>query len=120
MSDTDTEVISAFCDGESVDPDALERAIADPAGRQLLVDCARLRDAFRRDEGALPPSLAKMRRTPVPRRPATPFLRLAAALLLGIGVGSYLLPQERGSQRSPPAAARVVSFEPGVDWQSGE
>lgn len=120
MSETHIEVISAFIDGEAVDPDALERAISDPDARRLLVDCVRLRDSLRRDDVALPASLSTLRGAAAPLRSAAPFLRLAAALGLGIALGSYLLPQERAPVSGPPEAARVLSFEPGVDWQSGQ
>ena len=118
MANTHTEIVSAFCDGEAVDPDALERALADPDARRLMVDCARLRESLRRAD-PLPDSLTALRREPFRTRRASAALRLAAALVIGIALGSYVLPRERPSTSVPPAAVRVLQFEPGVDWQSG-
>ena len=45
MTETHTALLSAFCDGQIVDPDQLADALADPRARDALVDFARLRAA---------------------------------------------------------------------------
>ena len=119
MNDMHTEVVSAFCDGEPVAPDALERALADPDARRLLVDCVRLRTALRRTDDMLPASLASLRRPQRSWRAVAVPLPIAAALMLVVALASYFLPRTQNPSISvlPPAPARVVHFEPGVDWQ---
>jgi hypothetical protein len=41
--DASHEILDAFVDGEAVDPEALKRALSDPAGRDYLVDAWLLR-----------------------------------------------------------------------------
>ena len=47
MMNTNHEVISDFLDGEAFEPRALGEALADPAGRELLIDFVVLRYAAR-------------------------------------------------------------------------
>ena len=42
MTEIHTQILSAFCDGEIVDPDLFAGALADPHGRAALVDFSRL------------------------------------------------------------------------------
>ena len=60
MTDTHTETLSAFCDGEPVDPDRLAAALADAPSREALVDFARLRAAVASSR-PLPDSLLRLR-----------------------------------------------------------
>ncbi len=132
MTEIHTDILSAFCDGEIVDPELLAAALADSHGRAALIDFARLRAAVA-PAGLLPASLGSLRR--LPASAFAPFQPLAlrrdrrftgwgvtaaaAALLLLIVAAASLLPRTlfRGSaDEAPPAPSRVVRYQPGVDW----
>lgn len=123
MNDTHLEVLSAFCDGEAVDPAALAHALDDPDGRTLLVDFVRLREAVRRPGDPLPASLGSLRRRagwtagwfPSARVP----LPVAAALVALALLASLAWPGARdaGGPPLPPTPTQTLRFVPGVDWQ---
>jgi hypothetical protein len=100
------EVISDFLDGEAFDPHALSEALADPAGRDLLIDFVLLRYAAQADD---PVAVAA---PPVRRLPSR--LWLAAAAVLVALFGGYQLGHRQAGPDSPPVATRVVP----VDWRS--
>lgn len=119
MTEIHTEILSAFCDGEIVDPDLFAAALADPHGRAALVDFARLRAAVA-PAGPLPASLASLRRSRA-RFTAWAVTAAAAAMVLLIVAVASLLPHPLfapSSDQAPPAPSRVLRFEPGVDWHS--
>ena len=102
------EVISDFLDGEAFEPRALGEALADPAGRDLLIDFVLLRYAAQADDPvvvAAPPARRQPRR----------FVLAAAAVLVAL-VGGYQFGHRQAGSDSPPppAATRVVP----VDWHS--
>lgn len=120
----DFEVLSAVLDGDAVDIGQLETALADPEGRQVFVDFVSLRQAAATDhtkplrefsERALE-ILTVSHRIKVR---GLPFPVAAAAILVAMLLGSLLnfdsIRQERPA--APPEPARVLRFEPGVDWQ---
>ena len=118
MTENHTEILSAFCDGEIVDPDLFAAALADAHARTALVDFARLRAAVA-PVGALPESLAELRRNP--ERPIAPRWAMvaAAAMVLLIVAAASLLPRTwftQSNDQSPPVPSRVMRYEPGVDW----
>ena len=100
------EVISDFLDGEAFELHALGEALADPAGRDLLIDFVVLRYAAQADD---PVMVAK----PPARRPPNRFLLAAAGVLVAL-VGGYQLGHSQAGPDStrPPAPTRVVA----VDW----
>src|SRR5262245_2959202 len=102
------EVISDFLDGEAFEPHALGEALADPAGRDLLIDFVVLRYAAQADEAV---TLAEPHARRQPLR-----LLLAAAAVLGALAGGYQFGQRPHipDPTRPPAATRVAP----VDWQS--
>ena len=115
------EVISAFLDGESFDSNALASTLAEPGGRELLLDLIALRAVVQEEAPATAPavdarSLARQRRLWV----AAGF---AAATLI-FGVGSVLAvkalrpaPVPTALEADvPPHPDRVVTFEPGLEW----
>src|SRR3954452_12112791 len=110
---TTHEVISAFLDDEPFEPQALADALADPAGRELLIDFVVLRHVARSEESGrvLTPAPA-----PPPKRPLYLVAAAAAAVLVAL-VGGYQLGQRQSSDDSirPPAATRVVQSAP--VWQ---
>ena len=118
MSETHTEVLSAFCDGEAVDPDLFAAALADPRARDALVDFARLRAAATSSR-PLPESLARLRPAPesVVRRPQWWAAAAAAvAMLVLVALTLALLPRTwfRGDTTDmPPSPTRVVQYQPG-------
>ena len=121
MSETHTGILSAFCDGEAVDPDLFAAALADPRGREALVDFARLRAAVTSSH-PLPASLARLRpaRESIVRRPQLwAALAGAAAMLLLVAMTFALLPRTWFTPKAadaPPSPTRVVRYQPGVDW----
>jgi hypothetical protein len=114
MSTTDTtsmshEVISAFLDDEPFEPQALVNALADPAGRELLIDLIAVR-GLAKLESASPTALLLP-----PRRSSRLYVALASAAVVVALVGGYRLGQLKGGvDASPPAATVVVE---GSDWQ---
>jgi hypothetical protein len=102
------EVISDFIDGETFEPHALGEALADPAGRDLLIDCVVLRYAAQAEEAVLVGA-------PPARRAPSRLLLAAAAVLVALAGGYQLGQRQAGPDSSrPPAATRVVP----VDWHS--
>jgi hypothetical protein len=106
-------VLSALLDRESVDPDALARALDDPAGRAQLVDFARLRARVQQEFSVDDAVLATSRRSTARR-----WLARAAMVLLplslGLFGGAWWVEQR---EMRPPTPDRVVHFVPGVDWK---
>ena len=114
-----TDTISAFVDGEFVDPDQLATALEDPEGRATLVDFVRMRAAMRAGEQPLPASLTSLRPT-ASRLRVLPWPAVAALFIL-VFLAGLLAPRpwakpldDRGD--TPPAPTRVERFTPGVDW----
>ena len=119
MNDTDFDIISAFLDGEAVDPDALARTLAHPAARTLLADFLKLRAATDDGERAVPPSLMRLRTPRLALWSARVPLPAAVMLALLVGAASFVLSERTPADgQSPPPATRAVRFEPGVDWQT--
>lgn len=105
------EVISAFIDDEPFDPQALADALADPAGRALLIDLIALRHVVQPTEAAL--------RTPAsPRRRNVLVAGAAAAGLVLALFGGYLVGQSRTvvASSDAPAATRIVQGP--SEWQA--
>jgi hypothetical protein len=105
---TTHDVISDFLDGEAFDPTALGHALADAAGRDLLIDSVILRYALRAEE---PVGIAAPR--PQPRRR----FMLAAAVVLVALVTGYQVGQRVGDTETdpPPEPTRFVND---AGWQS--
>ena len=121
MTEIHSQVLSAFCDGEIIDPDLLAAALADPQGRNALIDFARLRAAVA-PVGALPASLSELRKGPArPRAARWAMVAAAAAMVLLIVAAASLLPRAlftKSADPVPPSPSRVVRYEPGVDWHA--
>lgn len=118
MTLDDREVLSALIDGEAVDPDTLERVLADTDSRSLLVEFVRLRNAIARDDEAA--SAVRYTdghfRMRYSRTRSVLWGAAAILLLLVSGGGGWWL-GARFAQDGPPSPARVVEFQPGVDWR---
>jgi hypothetical protein len=108
---TNSEVISAFLDDEPFEPQALAEALADPAGRELLIDIVLLRHVAQSEESA-----GVVTPTPAPRS-SRPLYWVAAAAAVVALLGGYQLGHRQAMDDSPrpPAATRVVQSEP--VWQ---
>jgi len=125
----DLEVISAFIDGERVDPDALRTALALADGRDYLVDLLTLREAIA-DAGP-PPASARLPARQV-RGIIRPMAAAAVALLAlagGFAAGQRVsltkpsapdadLPHMVVTSSAPaaPRPTRVIKLEPGRNW----
>ena len=99
--------ISDFLDGEAFDAHAVNEALADPAGRELLIDFVVLRYAARDEE------LSSAVVTHHSRKRVA--LAAAAALILAL-TGGYQLGSRRADRDSPPPSATRVVQVPG--WQN--
>ena len=112
MTNANHEVISDFLDGDAFEPRELGEALADPAGRELLIDFIVLRYAAQAQEGA-----GVVRDEVTARRSSSRLLLAAAAVLVALvgGVGGYEFGQRNAGLEParPPDATRVVQ----VDWQ---
>jgi hypothetical protein len=117
------EVLSAFVDGERVEPAELASALGEPGAREALIDFVRLRAALADDSRPSQAFVERMqerlggRRAPWRARP----LRLvaAAAVLALAAVGALDLGRRLRPTRpadEPPPVSRVIRYEPGVDW----
>ena len=108
---TNHEVISAFLDDEPFEPQALAEALADPRGRELLIDFVLLRHVAESEESA---SVAMPTLAPPSKRPL--YLVAAAAVVIAL-LGGYQLGQRQSTDDSlrPPAATRVVQSDSA--WQ---
>jgi hypothetical protein len=108
---TNHQVISAFLDDEPFEPQALADALADPAGRELLIDFVLLRHVAQSEESG-----GAVTSTPA-LRPKRPLYLVAAAAAVVALLGGYQLGQRRSTDDAPrpPAATRVVQSEP--VWQ---
>jgi len=130
MSETH-EVVAAFADGERVNVDELERALATPEGRDYLIELLALREV------TVGPAAAGSNPGASKRQPRNPrFVAAAAAAaclsaVAGYAAGSLtarqppnvapaaLSPQYADSlpgKVAPPAPTRVIRLQPGVDW----
>lgn len=119
MNDTHFEIISAFLDGESVDPDALALTLAHPGARTLLSDFLKLRAATKEEGPGVPRSLTRLRAPRMTIGSARVPLPVAVMLALLVGAASFALSERtRLDEQRPPDATRAVRFEPGVDWQT--
>jgi hypothetical protein len=106
------EVISAFLDDEPFEPQALADALADPAGRDLLIDFVLLRHVAQPEESA-----GLVTSMPAVRSKKPLYLAAAAAVVVAL-LGGYQLGQRQSATDDslrPPAATRVVQSEP--VWQ---
>jgi len=109
------DVISAFLDNEPFDAAELARSLADPQGRELLLDLVAMRTLVR-DEPIPAPSTARTAPLSRPAWIAVGFL--AASILFGAGA-AWLLPPLLRQQRAdaPPRPDHIVTFETGHDSQ---
>jgi hypothetical protein len=96
------EVVSAFLDNEPFDPDVLEQALADPAGRKMLLDLIALRHVVREDPTLVP-------KTPAARTSRLRLVIAAAAVIVAL-FGGYRLGERHGAgaANEPPTPTRVV------------
>jgi hypothetical protein len=120
----DTEVISAFVDGEAFDPAALADALAAADGRELLIDLVALRHLVT-DDRAFSERGAHLS-SPGAGRPWRSFAA-AAVVILALGGGFVAgrtaseriaeSPRAESNQDEAPAPTRVIELRPGVEWQ---
>ena len=120
----DFEVLSAVLDGATVDIDELEAALEQPTGRRAFVDFVRLRQAAVSDTATPRREFHErtLKELAVGQRISArglPFPVAAAAILVALLIGSLVDLDLRPENRAPvpPEPARVLRFEPGVDWQ---
>jgi hypothetical protein len=123
MSMDANEVLSAFVDGEPVDPAALASALRAPGARETLIEFALLRAAFADEDRPSERFVERMRERLGERRSlrrARPLRFVTAAAVLALaGLGALDLGRRFRPERSvdePPPVSRVLRYEPGVDW----
>lgn len=120
MHDEGLELLSAFLDGEEVDPRALAEVLARPGAREALRDWTLLRAEvqdlarpspafYARMDGALARAAEPWWRRVVP----VPWPALAAA---GAVVIAVIALAGRDRPEMPPIPSRTLAFEEGVEW----
>lgn len=118
MNDMEFDIISAFLDGEPVDPDLLARTLADPGARTLLADFLKLRQALDEGEG-VPTSLTRLKAPRVAIWSTRVPLQVAVMLALLASAATFVFSGRTAADgQAPPAPTRALRFEPGVDWQT--
>lgn len=111
------ELLSALIDREPVDPDALARILEEPEARTLLVDFIRLRAPLLDDGYGIPTEKRAATPTTPVRHTGRTWMRVAAAfVLVAVLASGGLWVRARLVEDRPPTPARVVEFQPGVDW----
>jgi len=114
------EVLSAFVDGERVEPAELASALGEAGAREALIDFVRFRAALADDSRPSEAFVERVRRRLGGRRPpwrARPLRLVAAAAVLALAaldLGRRFRPA--GPADEPPPVSRVIRYEPGVDW----
>ena len=115
--------IDAFLDGETVQPAALDAALAAAEGRAYLIDALAIRQLM---------SDAPVATAPVRRRHTLLFSARAAVLavgLVGLGylAGARTTPSEQigaapsaAQSVAPPTPTRIVELTPGVNWHESK
>jgi hypothetical protein len=107
---TNHEVISAFLDNEPFDVRELGDALADPNGRELLIDLIALREIVQPEPAIVP--------APARSRTAVRVAVAAAGLVLAMGIGYQIGTAADSVATAPPEPTRVVvSDEPWRDAQ---
>jgi hypothetical protein len=124
ISVTHIDVVEAFADGEAVDPAALKAALADPAGRDHLIDVLAIR-ALVGGETGVRPSVSPAGTPAMPSRGAwARWIPLAAGIALIGGITGYLagarantvVPSGTTVSSPAPAPTQVIQLRNGVDW----
>jgi hypothetical protein len=113
------ELLSAFVDGERVSAPDLAVALSEPGAREALIDFIRLRTAMDDHEEPSVEFARKVRRELRGHSGWRPVRLAAAAAVLALsvlGLVDVLHRMGRGLSDEPPHVARVIRYEPGVDW----
>ncbi len=115
--------IDAWLDGETVEPTALDAALAAAEGRAYLIDALAIRQLM----SDAPPTVA-----PVRHHRARFYSLRAAVLAVGlVGLGyaagarttppqDIVSPTSAAESVAPPEPTRVVEFKPGVNWHESK
>lgn len=115
--------IDAFLDGETVEPAALDAALAAAEGRAYLIDALAIRHLM----SDAPTAVA-----PVRRRPTLLFSARAAVLAIGlVGLGyaagartttpdEIVAPASSAESVAAPEPTRVIELKPGVNWHESK
>lgn len=121
MTPESLEMLSAFVDGEPADTLALARALGEPNARDVLFDYLLVRAGVQHNVAPPEEFVAGLRSQlsgASPRR-VMPFRTLltAAAMIVALLTGLWIGRETTPSPDEPPHTERVLTFEPGVDWQ---
>ena len=115
--------IDAFLDGETVEPAALDAALAAAEGRAYLTDVLAMRQLLSDQPAAV---------APVRRRGALlSYARAAGVVLALVGLGyaagaripprgPLVVPTRPPQSVAPPEPTRVIALEPGVTWHESK
>lgn len=126
--DTDFDTLAAWADGESVNRDAVVRALETAEGRDYVVDLMALRRMVMVTTPSAPSSEARVA-TPLQRRwyvlpaAAAAVLCVAAGYVAGMTTprtttqGPTVIPASIPATVAAPAPTHVIRFESGVDWR---
>jgi hypothetical protein len=124
MAETYEDILSPLIDGEAINRAAVLDALDSEAGRACLIDLARLRAVAAAPGDPSPAFYDRMARLAddagegTPRRRWKAAVALAASMLIGsLATTAWHWRPGAGASVAPPAAARVLEFASGVDWQ---
>ncbi len=127
MTDDRFEILSAFVDGEPVDPGVLAELLALPGARETLIDFVLLRAQIREDSShpgaGFYRSMERAVRARVLRfhsrtlRGVAGVAAAAVLVTLGLWVGHATRPRPPDATSQPPLPQREIPFEFGVDWR---
>jgi hypothetical protein len=113
------DVISAFLDEEPFNPADLGAALAEPGGRELLLDLIALRALVHDEMASSADTTPRQRR----RWIASGFLAAAALFAAVVWMAPSFLPHSAHASSglsaaadAPPTVDRVIQFQPGLDW----
>ena len=113
MTTDHAELLSAFMDGEAVEPAALARALDDPDARRALVAFASVRQGLHAPApGEGDWVVQQGARLAGPRRAMRPWSLAAAAAVLTAAIGAGMVAERARTREAPPQPARVVELEP--------
>ena len=115
--------IDAFVDGETVEPAALDAALAAAEGRAYLIDALAMRQLL----SDRPAAVAPVRR----RSPVLSYVRAAVVVLGLVGLGyaagartpprqPLAVPTSSAQSVAPPEPTRVIELKAGVDWHESK
>jgi hypothetical protein len=117
--------IDAFVDGVTVDPQALDTALASPEGRAYLIDALALRTLMDDEPAAAAETPRKRAWSPLSLARAAVFAVAFAGLGYAAGTKTGAPPAAEAPTNTAqsidaPEPTRVIELKPGVNWHESK